>query len=999
VKERLDRVVATSGWREKFPDVDVEVLAARSSDHAPLCVSFSHTNKRHRGRMTGFRYEPGWHKNLVAREVIKQVWRVKENSNDAWKNVRNRLAKSRSALLQWRKVNVSPTEDVIKSKTVELQTLQGIDGPLDLVAIREVQRDVNNALEQDDLKWRLRAKEHWLKSGDKNTKFFHACATQKKRRNTITSICDVNGAVCTTNEGIEEAFVSYFTHLFASSAPTGVEECLQNLPRKVTMEMNEMLTREFAVEEISTAMLQMAPMKSPGPDGFPTSFYQDNWEVLQEEVCAAFASFFSSGSFDSSVNKTHIALIPKIQNPTKVTEFRPISLCNVLYKIMSKVLANRLKIVLPSIISKNQSAFIPGRLISDNILVAFEALHTMHSRMWGKVGYMALKLDMSKAYDRVEWRFLEVVMEKLGFDLKWIRWIMQCITTVQYSVVVNGIPVGEISPSRGIRQGDPISPYLFILCAEVLSSHLQYADHIKMLSGVPTSPKGPRLNHLFFADDSLIFCKAQPEDWNILIAILSSYERASGQMLNRDKTSIFFSRNTTQAAKECILQLSGIPATQRYDRYLGLPSLVGRSRVREFQNIMDRVRQKIFDWKTKFLSLAGKEVMIKAVLQAIPTYSMSIFLLPKELCKELNSLMQKFWWGHKENDKKIMWMSWERMGTPKSNGGMGFRDLVSFNKALLAKQCWRLVQDPNSLAGSIIKAKYFPKGTLMEAKLGSRPSYAWRSLLAARELFMDGMVWRIGNGASVHIWGDKWISGSLSHMVQSPCRVLAEDAKVGELVDGSTCGWNSALVHEIFHEQEAALICNIPLSRYSQPDRIIWSPTTSGDFSVKSAYHLDMESKAKAKGECSRPGQGNVVWQYLWNMQVPNSTKVFLWRACKGILPTKDNLKRRKVVQDDLCLICHTEEETVAHILWECPSSKDVWGVCRRSLQKCGVMGVDFFDVFETITLRCKREDALLFGVVAKQIWARRNEVLHGGISYILLDLFMTLRSLCNSFN
>lgn len=191
-------------------------------------------------------------------------------------------------------------------------------------------------------------------------------------------------------------------------------------------------------------------------------------------------------------------------------------------------------------------------------------------------------------------------MEKLGFDLKWIRWIMQCITTVQYLVVVNGIHVGEISPSRSIRQGDLISPYLFILCAEVLSSHLQYADHIRMLSGVPTSSKGPHLNHLFFADDSLIFCKAQPENWNILTAILSSYERASKQMLNRDKTSIFFNRNTTQAGKECILQLSRIPATQRYDRYLGLPSLVGRSRVCEFKNITDRVRKRSLIGKLNF---------------------------------------------------------------------------------------------------------------------------------------------------------------------------------------------------------------------------------------------------------------------------------------------------------------------------------------------------------------------------------------------------------------
>ena len=195
-----------------------------------------------------------------------------------------------------------------------------------------------------------------------------------------------------------------------------------------------------------------------------------------------------------------------------------------LYKILSKVLANKLKNILHELISKNQSALILGKLILDNILVAYEALHSMHSRMWGKVGYMALKLNMSKAYDLGEWKFLEEVMKELGFDEKWVKLIMQCIKTVHYSVVVNGVLVGDIRPSRGIQQGDPVSPYLFILCVEVLSAQLQYADRTRMLSGVPTSPVGPWLNHLFFADDSLIFCKAQEGDWNRLTTILDGYE-------------------------------------------------------------------------------------------------------------------------------------------------------------------------------------------------------------------------------------------------------------------------------------------------------------------------------------------------------------------------------------------------------------------------------------------------------------------------------------------
>jgi hypothetical protein len=231
---------------------------------------------------------------------------------------------------------------------------------------------------------------------------------------------------------------------------------------------------------------------------------------------------------DAFVNVTFIALVPKKKNSSKVSDYRPISLCNVVYKIIAKVLANRLKYVLPHIISQNQSAFIPGRLISDNILAAYETLHTMHTRMWGKVGYMAVKLDMSKAYDRVEWSFLEGILEKMGFTRKWNNWILVCIFSVSYSVIVNRSPRGNIKPSRGLRQGDPLSAYLFILCAKVLSLHLHLAKRSGRLEGVPTSVGGPRLNHLFFTDDSLLFCRAQVDEWQFLSNLLESYDRASG---------------------------------------------------------------------------------------------------------------------------------------------------------------------------------------------------------------------------------------------------------------------------------------------------------------------------------------------------------------------------------------------------------------------------------------------------------------------------------------
>jgi hypothetical protein len=176
--------------------------------------------------------------------------------------------------------------------------------------------------------------------------------------------------------------------------------------------------------------------------------------------------------------------------------------------MISKVLVNWLKFFLPLIIAPTQSAFIPGRLITDNVLAAYETLHTMHIGLKGKKGFMAVKLDISKAYDRVKWIFMEAVMTRMGFDGKWISLVMMCVKSVHYSVLVNGAPCGSITSSRGIRQGDSISPYMFLICAKSLSAMLTQANHRGLMTGVPTSKRGPEISNIFFADDSLLFCRS-----------------------------------------------------------------------------------------------------------------------------------------------------------------------------------------------------------------------------------------------------------------------------------------------------------------------------------------------------------------------------------------------------------------------------------------------------------------------------------------------------------
>jgi hypothetical protein len=193
-------------------------------------------------------------------------------------------------------------------------------------------------------------------------------------------------------------------------------------------------------QEVDNAIKQMGPLKAPGTDSMSPIFYQTFWDSIGTDVSSAVLSYLNSGSILKSINHTYITLIPKKQNPTKVTDFRPISLCNVIYKILSKILTIRLKTILPKIISKTQSAFVPGRLITDNILVAFETLQHMKTRHTSKDGFMALKLDMSKAYDCVEWEFFKNVMLKMGFSTQWVSLTMECISSVSYSILVNGSP-------------------------------------------------------------------------------------------------------------------------------------------------------------------------------------------------------------------------------------------------------------------------------------------------------------------------------------------------------------------------------------------------------------------------------------------------------------------------------------------------------------------------------------------------------------------------------
>ena len=261
--------------------------------------------------------------------------------------------------------------------------------------------------------------------------------------------------------------------------------------------------------------------------------------------------------------------------------------------------------MLPNIISEHQSSFVKDRLISDNILVAFETLHCMKHHKSRKTGYMTLKLDMRKAYDMVEWSFLGELMRRMGFTERWISLIMLCVTTVTYSILVNGEPKGLIHPSRGIKQGDPLSPFLFLLCTEGLHGLIRKEAMEGRIKGFFLCKREPKLTHLFFVNDSLLFCRATSNKCNMILDLLGSYERVSGQKINRSKTTLFFSKSTLDDTKEIIRGLLGVQEIQHYKKYLGLPLLVGRGKKTSFNYIKEKLWKKLQGWEGKLLSQAG----------------------------------------------------------------------------------------------------------------------------------------------------------------------------------------------------------------------------------------------------------------------------------------------------------------------------------------------------------------------------------------------------------
>ena len=329
------------------------------------------------------------------------------------------------------------------------------------------------------------------------------------------------------------------------------------------------LEQPFTEKEIHAALMGMNGDKAPGPDGFTVAFWQSCWEFAKEEIVDLFKEFFEENSFAKSLNSTFLVLIPKKGGAEDLGDFRPISLLGGLYKILAKVLANRIKEVLDKVVSSDQNAFVKGRQILAASLIANEVIDYWLKR---KEKGLICKLDVEKAYDSINWNFLMKVMHKMGFGDRWMKWIWWCISTASFSILVNGVPAGYFPNSRGLRQGDPLSPYVFVLGMEVLSALLRRAVGGGFISGCRIQGRGGmeiNVSHLLFADDTIIFCEARQDHITYLSWILVWFEVASGLGINLAKSEVIpvgEVEDIEVLAMELGCKVGALPSV-----YLGLP--------------------------------------------------------------------------------------------------------------------------------------------------------------------------------------------------------------------------------------------------------------------------------------------------------------------------------------------------------------------------------------------------------------------------------------------
>ncbi|KAK9077004.1 hypothetical protein SSX86_005339 [Deinandra increscens subsp. villosa] len=621
--------------------------------------------------------------------IVVDSWSMPMVHSSKIVTFKEKLKRLKERIRSWRKSkpNVNVEMEAIKS---EIQT---IDKTIDAGRGDEYlgSRRLQLVKKLDDLEKPIiqdlaqKAKLRWGAVGDENSKFYHGIINKKRRLGAVRGI-KINGEWIDTPLEIKNAFLNFFAIKFKKESELPIVHRSDRFRRLCHLSSCR-IEIPPTLEEIKAAVWDCGSDKAPGPDGFSFGFLKKFWDVMNQDVFEFVSDFFANSHIPLGCNSSFITLIPKTQSPCSFDDYRPISLVGMQYKILSKILANRLASVIEEVVSPEQFAFIRGRQILDGPLSLNEIIDWYSHK---KRNLLIFKIDFAKAYDSVSWDYLDVMLRFMGFGVKWRNWIRVCLSSTRSSVLVNGSPTGEFTLGRGLRQGDPLAPFLFILIMEGLHVFVEDACDAGLFSGARI--KDLAISHFFYADDAVFIGQWSEENVTIMVEMLKMFHKVSGLDINLNKSFIYGVgvdfMEVSRIAKFGGCKPGRIPFT-----YLGIPVGANMSRVANWNTITEKFLKRLGRWKRNLLSIGGRSTLVSSVLGSLGSYYFSLFPLPKKVNNLLESIRSNFFWGFEEGDKKTPWVSWKKTMASKENGGIGIGSLLAMNRALIYKWRWRFVSN------------------------------------------------------------------------------------------------------------------------------------------------------------------------------------------------------------------------------------------------------------------------------------------------------------------
>ncbi|RVW90756.1 Transposon TX1 uncharacterized 149 kDa protein [Vitis vinifera] len=846
---------------------------------------------------TPFRFENMWLQHTNFKENFRDWWSgFQGNGWEGHKFIR-RLQYVKAKLKEWNKFSFGELKEKKKSILNDLANFDAIEqeGGLnpDLLSQRASRKgELEELILREEIHWRQKAKVKWVKEGDCNSKFYYKVANGRRNRKYIKELENERGLVLKNAESITEEILHYFEKLYTN--PTGESWGVEGLDWSPISEESALrLDFPFTEEEISKAIFQLDRDKAPGPDGFTIAVFQECWDVIKEDLVRVFAEFHRSGIINQSTNASFIVLIPKKSLSKRISDFRPISLITSLYKIIAKVLSGRLREVLHETIHYTQGAFVQGRQILDAVLIANEIMD--ERRRSGEEG-VVFKIDFEKAYDHVKWDFLDHVLEKKGFSPRWRKWMSGCLSSVSYAILVNGSAKGWVKASRGLRQGDPLSPFLFTLVADVLSRMLMRAEERNMMEGFRVGRNRTRVSHLQFADNTIFFSNSREEELQTLKSLLLVFGHISGLKVNLNKSSIY-GINLDQAHLSRLAEMLDCKASGWPILYLGLP-LGGNPKACGFWDpVVERISSRLDGWQKTYLSFGGRITLIQSCLTHLPSYFLSLFKIPASVAAKIERLQRDFLWSGVGEGKRDHLVRWDVVCKPKTIGGLGLGNISWRNLALLGKWLWRYPREGSALWHQVILSIYGSHSNGWDANTLVRWSHRcpWKAIAQVFQGFSLITRYVVGNGERIRFWEDLWW-GDQPLGIQYPrlFRVVVDK--------------------------------NISISSVLGPSRpFLWNLNFRRNLSDSEIE--DLEGLMRSLDDLYL-SPSNFPSKFVWNSQVPFKVKSFVWLVAHKKVNTNDMLQVRrpyKALSPDICILCMKHGESADHLFLHCSLTIGLW--------------------------------------------------------------------------